>query len=383
MRIDAVEVWREHLPLSKPYTISRETISDVELFFVRIHAGELSGAGCASPAVEVTGESPTDCHAALDAAADLLAGKDSRAIGNLARQLERELPATPAARAACDMAMWDLLGKHLGTPVVDLLGRAHEALPTSVTIGIQSTGAAVALARESVAQGFRALKVKLGRDVDDDADRLRQIRAAVGPAIALRTDPNAGYDGAELRRYLSATRDLALEFCEQPVMRGAEAALSELPVSKRARLAADESILGLTDAGGLLDEPRPYGIFNLKLMKCGGISPARRIAHLAEATGIELMWGCNDESRISIAAALHVALASPATRYLDLDGSFDLARDLATGGFVLEKGLLRTAPGAGLGVHWEVGDGSARKRTDRAQRPAEVVPPIANPGAQR
>ena len=65
------------------------------------------------------------------------------------------------------------------------------------------------------------------------------------------------------------------------------------------------------------------------------------------------MWGCNDESRISIAAALHVAFASPATRYLDLDGSFDLARDLAAGGFVLAEGMLRTAPGPGLGVTWE------------------------------
>jgi L-alanine-DL-glutamate epimerase-like enolase superfamily enzyme len=157
MRIDAVEVWREHLPLTKPYTISRETIADVELFFVRIHAPGVSGAGCASPAVEVTGESPADCRAALDAAAHFLVGEEVLALGRLARRLERELPAAPAARAACDMALWDLLGKHLGIAVLDLLGRAHEALPTSVTIGIQPTEEAVAAARDYVAQGFRAL----------------------------------------------------------------------------------------------------------------------------------------------------------------------------------------------------------------------------------
>jgi len=352
MKIEAVEVWREHLPLTKPYTISRETISDVQLFFVRIHAGGLSGAGSASPAVEVTGESPESCRAALDAAAHLLVGEQSHALGRLARLLEREFPAAPAARAACDMALWDHLGKHLGVGVVDLLGRAHESLPTSVTIGIQPAAAAVAAAREHVAQGFHALKVKLGKDVREDTERLRLIREAVGPAIALRTDPNAGYDETSLGRYLAGTRDLGLEFCEQPVARDREAALAGLAVGERARLAADESVHDLGDAGRLLLEPRPYGIFNLKLMKCGGISPAVRIAHLAEATGIELMWGCNDESRISIAAALHVALASPATRYLDLDGSFDLARDLAAGGFVLEGGKLRTAPGAGLGVTW-------------------------------
>lgn len=364
MRIEAVEVWREHLPLTKPYTISRETIADVDLFFVRIHSQGLCGAGCASPAVEVTGESPVGCRAALDAAAHLLVGEESHAIGRLARLLERELPAAPAARAACDMALWDLLGKHLGIAVVDLLGRAHEALPTSVTIGIQPAEEAVAAAREYVAQGFRALKVKLGKDVGEDTDRLRRIRAAVGSEIALRTDPNAGYDADSLRRYLAETAGLAIQFCEQPVPRGGEAAFAGLDAGRRAWLAADESVHDLADAGQLLREPRPYGIFNLKLMKCGGISPAQRIAHLAEGAGIELMWGCNDESRISIAAALHVALASPATRYLDLDGSFDLARDLARGGFLLDDGWLRTAPGPGLGVSWEEDAGIGRAFVD-------------------
>ena len=85
-------------------------------------------------------------------------------------------------------------------------------------------------------------------------------------------------------------------------------------------------------------------------MKCGGISEALRIAQLAEGGGVDLMWGCNDESRISIAAALHVAFASPATRWLDLDGSFDLARDPARGGFLFHDGLLTTLPAPGLGA---------------------------------
>jgi L-alanine-DL-glutamate epimerase-like enolase superfamily enzyme len=100
----------------------------------------------------------------------------------------------------------------------------------------------------------------------------------------------------------------------------------------------------------LAQPPRAAGIFNIKLMKCGGIAAARRIATVAELSGIALMWGCMDESAISIAAALHAALASPATRYLDLDGSLDLARDVVDGGFVIENGVMRTAGGPGLGV---------------------------------
>jgi L-alanine-DL-glutamate epimerase-like enolase superfamily enzyme len=80
------------------------------------------------------------------------------------------------------------------------------------------------------------------------------------------------------------------------------------------------------------------------------VRPALRIAAIAEAAGVDLMWGCMDESVISIAAALHAAFASPATRYLDLDGSLDLARDVVDGGFVLEGGVMRTTDAPGLGV---------------------------------
>ena len=85
-------------------------------------------------------------------------------------------------------------------------------------------------------------------------------------------------------------------------------------------------------------------------MKSGGVFPALRIAAIAQTAGIELMWGCMDESIISITAALHAALASPATRYLDLDGSLDLARDVVKGGFVLRDGYLSTSNAPGLGV---------------------------------
>jgi L-alanine-DL-glutamate epimerase-like enolase superfamily enzyme len=125
---------------------------------------------------------------------------------------------------------------------------------------------------------------------------------------------------------------------------------AHLPEQVRARLAADETLLDARDALTLIEPPRACGIFNIKLMKCGGVHAARRIADIADSAGIELMWGCMDESIVSISAALHAALASPATRYLDLDGSLDLARDLVEGGFILEDGYMRTTELPGLGV---------------------------------
>ena len=248
MRIDAVELLHQRLPLTQPYTISSETYSDVELSFVRMHAGGLVGSGCASPAPEVTGETPAATRAALEHIRDLLVGQEASEVAGLARQLELEFANAPAARAASDMALWDLLGQARGAAVVDLLGRAHRELPTSVTIGIQSTESAVEAAREYVARGFKALKIKLGRDVDEEIDRLRQLRALVGPRIALRTDPNMGYDASSLRRYLNGTRELQIEFCEQPLPRGSDASLGEFAEEERARFTADESVLDLADA---------------------------------------------------------------------------------------------------------------------------------------
>jgi len=85
-------------------------------------------------------------------------------------------------------------------------------------------------------------------------------------------------------------------------------------------------------------------------MKCGGIRPGLEIADMAWHAGIDLMWGCMDESIVSIAGALHAALASKATKYLDLDGSLDLAKDLVSGGFILDNGWLSTTEQPGLGV---------------------------------
>jgi L-alanine-DL-glutamate epimerase-like enolase superfamily enzyme len=96
----------------------------------------------------------------------------------------------------------------------------------------------------------------------------------------------------------------------------------------------------------------PFGIYNIKLMKCGGIIGAREIAGIAKPAGIKLFWGCNDESIISITAALHVAYSCPHTHYLDLDGSFDLAEDLVQGGFEIKNGLLMINKQPGFGFDW-------------------------------
>jgi L-alanine-DL-glutamate epimerase-like enolase superfamily enzyme len=154
----------------------------------------------------------------------------------------------------------------------------------------------------------------------------------------------------ETLRLGDMANELQIELIEQPLPAESIDELRSLPAPVRRIVAADESLHGEEDARTLAGDPPACGIFNIKLMKCGGIRPALAIADVARTAGIDLMWGCNDESAVSIAAALHAAYACPSTRYLDLDGSFDLARDPGSGGFVVENGCLHLLDRPGLGV---------------------------------
>ncbi len=352
MRIRSVASRVEAFELTRPYTITFRSVAAVENVIIRVETDTgILGLGAASPEPHVTGETKEACRTALSE--DRLAwlvGRDARELPLLCRELEERTPGAPAARAAVDIALHDVFAKHLGLPLADVLGRAHRRLPTSITIGIKALAETLAEAEEYVGRGFRALKVKVGRALEEDIERLIRLREKVGPDIHIRADANQGYSREETLRFFQATAEIELEFLEQPVKASAVADLRAMPQEVRRRVAADESLLDEKDALALVAPPGACGIFNVKLMKCGGVRPALRIAAIAEAAGIDLMWGCMDESIVSIAAALHAAFASPATRYLDLDGSLDLARDVVEGGFVIEDGMMRTLDTPALGL---------------------------------
>ena len=352
MKIRRISTWIEHFELSRPYTIAFRTVDSVRNGIVRIETDDGSvGLGCASPERFVTGETWDACDAALaEPALQWLVGRHIHELSALCRELRERFPSAPAARAAVDIALHDLWAKQLGVPLADALGRAHTALPTSITIGIKDADATVQEAGEYLQRGFRVLKVKLGHSLDDDIERLRRLRDFSGEAVMIRVDPNQGYSADEVSRFIDETEGLDIEFLEQPMKADDVDAMRALPDAVKDRLAADETLLDPSDALSLVQPPRACGIFNIKLMKCGGIHGAKHIASIAETAGVELMWGCMDESVVSISAALHAAFSSPATRYIDLDGSLDLARDVADGGFTIENGVMCTLDAPGLGV---------------------------------
>lgn len=353
MRITKATCWIENLELTRPYTIAYRTISTVENLFIRLETDAgITGMGAGSPGEWVTGEKIEESLAGLQNHLEALAvGQDLRHFRQIIRKSREKLPGLPAAQAALDIALHDAFAQWVGVPLVKLLGQCHKALPTSMTIGIKSLEETLADAEEHMAAGFQIIKLKTGSDLEADVEIFTKLRAKVGPEMKIRVDANQGYQPADFSAFVEAVRHLNIEFIEQPVPHHRLELMMQIPAQLREYCAADEDLHDARDAIRLARPSRPFGIYNIKLMKCGGIQEALRIANIAEAANIDLMWGCNDESIISITAALHAAFACPNTRYLDLDGSLDLARDVVDGGFILENGILRVDESkAGLGV---------------------------------
>jgi L-alanine-DL-glutamate epimerase-like enolase superfamily enzyme len=352
VKIRSYEVVSVDLPLNEGYRIANQTIASARNVLVRVESdGGINGFGGAAPANNEGGESDESCLAALDGPLrELTLGADVPADpAPLAAHALRVAADFPAARAALDTALWDLAARKAGVPLVQFWGGEPKPLPTSVTIGVCGVAETLAAAQDWVAQKFRIIKVKIGEDVSLDVERLRKMREALGPDVLLRVDGNQGYSLEDARILLRETDGLDLEMLEQPLDARDLDGMCALRGESRVPIVADEAAGTIEECAQIVERGAAHGI-NIKLMKCGGPSGARIIHDHAHAAGLSLMLGCNDETRVSIAAAAHLALAMPGLIYADLDGHMDLVRDPASGGFEVRDGCLHVGEQPGLGV---------------------------------
>ncbi|HUX12976.1 MAG TPA: dipeptide epimerase [Spirochaetia bacterium] len=352
MKITRVTAWDVSMPMRSPYTIAYETFHSAENVFVQINTTSgITGFGCAAPDAHVTGETPECVRAELESAArTVLVGHDPTRIAWLLQRLSAVVPRSPSVLAAADMALYDILGKYARLPVTSLLGGFRRCMRTSVTVGILPVSETVEIAAEWVRRGFRALKLKGGRSVEEDVERVHRVRERVGPKIELRFDANQGYSRDDTMEFVTRTKSARLEIIEQPTPKDHLRELGHITRGVPIQVMADESLVSMVDAYRLARR-KLVDIMNIKLMKVGGISRAMQVDSVALSAGINVMVGCMDESALAIAAGLHFALSRPNVRYLDLDGHLDLIDDPAAGAVRLRAGTLYPAEGAGLG--WE------------------------------
>ncbi|OGS48647.1 MAG: hypothetical protein A3K68_06305 [Euryarchaeota archaeon RBG_16_68_13] len=351
MRIDLVEFAPLSIPRKERFTIARGSSDVADLVFVSVHSGGVSGQGCAAP-TDVTKETIPTVLESLKRLSHLLSGFEFDRPRQVADEMDKRLPANPSAKAAIDMAVYDIAARVAGKPLFEYLGGSRDRMPTDMTIGIMPAQAAVERTRRWVAAGFQSLKVKVGRDPKADLERLRAIRAAAGPAVELRVDGNQGYTWSQALSFARAARDLQVSVFEQPVsaedLEGMRVLAEQSPIP----VMADEMVLTPEDAKKL-GWAKAARAVNLKLMKHGGLSRTMDVNTICESAGFPTMVGCMGEPQLSIAAGLHFALAHKNVRWLDLDSHFNLAAD-PTAGLTFEAGNLIAPRKPGLGIDVEL-----------------------------
>lgn len=243
-----------------------------------------------------------------------------------------------AIKCAIDIALHDLVGKRLGLPVRDLLGVEGEVTPTDFTLGIDVP--AVVAERARRAADFPALKIKVGGP--SDLETLEAVRSVYGGPI--RVDANTGWTPDDAVRLLPELDRLGVELIEQPFPARRYDQLRWLQERTLLPIVADESAVLLEDLDALVGVVA--GV-NVKLAKCGGVGPARRMLARARELGFRTFLGCMEETSVVIAAS---AAVSPLAEWADLDGCLLLADDPVEGLELRPDKRWRLADAPGLGL---------------------------------
>jgi L-alanine-DL-glutamate epimerase-like enolase superfamily enzyme len=314
---------------------------------VKVVSGDCFGVGSANPS-DVTHETRDSIEAFLVRAQKKLVGTEEDDPDKLHARLGSIAEGNTAAKAAVDIAIFDLLSKRDGKPLYAFLGGDRRKILTDMTIGIESKEVTVQKALRHYKAGFRALKIKVGLELEEDVRRVAAVRDAVGPRVELRVDANQGYTVEQAIRFCQDMNSLGVVLVEQPVRAEDLAGLKEVTLASDVPVMADESVKSILDARKLAREGIA-DMFNIKLMKCAGVNSAVIINRFAEAANMLTMVGCMGEIQLSIAAGLHFALSSENVRFADLDSHFNIVDD-PTSGLRFEDGYLLAPEGPGLGM---------------------------------
>ena len=325
------------LPLKHTFTISRGSIDVQQTLVVELADQRHSGYGEATTN-DYYGFTLANMRAALERLRPQIEGMHLETPEDFWDLLQPELADNPFAHCALDQAAYDLWGKQQGQPVYRLWGLEPESMPlTNYTIGIDTIEIMVQKMNEL--PDWPVYKIKLG--TPHDLEIVRELRQHTDAAF--RVDANCGWSAAETIDNSLALKELNVEFIEQPLPADQWAEMEKVFAASALPVVADESCIVPEDVERCSGH---FHAINIKLVKCGGLTPARRMIARARELNMQVMVGCMTESTVGISA---IAQLLPLLDYVDMDGALLLSQDIASG-VTIDQGVCHFSEVNGSGV---------------------------------
>lgn len=353
--IERIEIIPARLPLREPFAIAYVTQYDIPTIFTRVTTrGGLVGWGEATPDPNVTGETFASTAAVLHRdLAPALIGRDARDRETALRALDALVEGVPAAKAALDIALHDLLARAHDLPLWALLGgRSKPHLQISRVVSMKEPAAMAQDATRHVADGFKTVKLKVGDAANPrvDVERIAAVRAAIGPEIGIKVDVNQGWKTPgiaipAIRAALASHPD----YFEQPVAQWDIEGLAEVRRQTGATIMADEACHGVREMQRIV-ALRAADLVNIKLMKTGGLMNALRVNAIAEAAGITAQVGTMVESSIASAAGLHLAMALANVKTVEMGGPLMITEEVGNLRACYQRDTITLPDAPGLGI---------------------------------
>lgn len=352
MKITAIEIFKSPIKLKEPFVISLGSFDYASNVALLIHTDSgITGTGECSPFMSINGESMDTCFLVGQYLGRALLGRDPLDISSCIEVMDKIIFANSSIKSAFDIALYDIASQDAGLPLYQFLGgKKGKEIYTDYTVSIGDPEKMAADALRIQERGFRVIKVKLGGKPDQDIERMRKIREAVGKDIPVRVDANQGWKKEDVPGILEKLSAFNIQHFEEPINRRQVIDLPSIKKGSPLPLMADESCCDHHDAQ-LLAHLDACDLLNIKLGKSGGIYKALKIVEVAEKYGMAIQLGGFLESRLSFTAAWHLAMVSDSIRYFDFDTPLMFSEDPVVGGIEYDdRGGIAMPDAPGLGA---------------------------------
>lgn len=354
LQISSVEIFQTDLPLQEPFIISYHTYYTMPVVITKVHTDEgLIGYGESVPDEHVTGESVHTVVAALQHnLVPAIIGKDPCNIKEIHGAMNRSLVFNYAAKAAVDIACYDILGKKSGLPIYNLLGGKKGQTPAiPKVLSILEPEVLQQQAKEAVTEGYTEIKMKLSQNAMKDIARVKAVREAVGSQVSIRVDVNQGWKTYQnARKVIHLLEEYDITWLEQPISQMDLSFFKHLQKNESIPLMADESLITPQNLRTFIED-QSVDYINIKLMKCGGIYPAYQLATQAELFGIACQIGSMVESSVASAAGFHVAVSKDNIISTEISGPTKFSQEVGNLTYDLPFVNLPDSPGLGITIN--------------------------------